>query len=373
MRAARGCVQKLGKEHYKVTVSYTDPTTGNRHRPSKTVRGTARDAENVKLKMLARVDGGEYASALPLSEYIEDFFIPSLEGRKSRTIATAKDRCRLYVTPLLGNEKLSNITPKLIRQWLNTFKVHSKKFVAYTTLRQVLNSAVSAGFLNVSPLDKVDAIKREQYDPEVLDAKDAEVYLWHFKDTEIEAAVLLALGAGMRRGEIIALDVSDINLITGKVRIDDAITQHGPEIYEGDPKSRYGIRDIYLPSMILVRLCEVLGESGAILVEDNERMRPDRLTAHYTRIMNKMPEGVPRIPLKNLRHTSLTLAYDGGADILTVSRRAGHSNTQVTTDYYVRPKGSRDREAAVAIDSALTTKKRQMRDTPRPFVTVEEF
>ena len=35
---------------------------------------------------------------------------------------------------------------------------------------------------------------------------------------------------------------------------------------------------------------------------------------------------VKQIPLKNLRHTSLSLSIEAGVDILAVSRRTGHSN-----------------------------------------------
>ncbi len=52
-------------------------------------------------------------------------------------------------------------------------------------------------------------------------------------------------------------------------------------------------------------------------------MKPAVLTHRFIRERDSLPEGVKRISLKNLRHTSLTLAYDSGADLLDVSRRAG--------------------------------------------------
>lgn len=359
MRSAKGSIIKLGTNYWRVIVSATDPATGKRTRPSQTVRGSRREAENVKLAMLAKADAGEYGGMMKLADYVEVIFMPSMAGRKPRTIVSMADRLRLYVLPKLGDHKLSDITPRLLRLWLAEIKGNKKQFAAYITLRQVLNHAAANEYITVSPMSKVAAPSRERYEPTVLDLDDIEVYLWHFKGSPIEPAVLLAIGAGLRRGEIIALNVDDINLATGKVVVDDAITQQGGKLYAGDPKSRYGIREVYLPSFITKRLVGLLqGATGAVLTEDGARMTPDRLTYHYRKALQELPDGVPRVILKNLRHTSLTLAYDSGADVLAVSRRAGHSSTKVTTDYYVRPKGSRDIETAKAMDVALkqTTK-----------------
>ena len=200
--------------------------------------------------------------------------------------------------PQLGSIRLSDLTVRACKRWLDKFDSPALHFVAYTTLRQVLNHAIANECLTVSPLDKVTSPKRDDYEPTVLDTEDIEVYLWHYRDTSVEVAVLLAIGAGLRRGEIVALNVSDINPYTGRVTIDNAVTQHGATIYEGTPKSLYNVREVYLPTTILSRLVKVLPKDGAVLQGHEGRMSPDRLTFHYRWIQRTMPEGVPRIPLQ---------------------------------------------------------------------------
>ncbi len=355
MRSAKGSIIKLGKDHYRVQISVVDPVTGRRLRPSENVRGSARKAEDVKIKMLAAANAGEYGSMMLLKDYVDAIFYTTLKAKRPRSIECIKDRIRLYVLSGLGSTRLSDITPKILRSWLATFPDDKKRLVAYTTIRQVLNSAVKNEYLVASPVSKVDKPEPEPYEPEVLDIDEIRVYLWHFRDTAIEAAILIALGVGFRRGEIIALDVSDVNMATGRINVDNAITQHGSQIYEGDPKGKKGKREPYMPQVLLARLIELLqGRSGAILKTDNKRMKPDCLTKTYERLIETLPDGVKRVPFKNLRHSSHTLAYDVTGDIFAVQVRGGWTNIKTPTDYYVRPKGNRDREVASAMNKALS-------------------
>ena len=95
--------------------------------------------------------------------------------------------------------------------------------------------------------------------------------------------------------------------------------------------------------------------SGPLIQNMNgTRMKPEVLTHLYCKERDALPPDVTRVSLKNLRHTSLTLAFDSGADLLDVSRRAGHASTKITSDYYVRPKGDRDVKAAEMMGEALS-------------------
>lgn len=110
-----------------------------------------------------------------------------------------------------------------------------------------------------------------------------------------------------------------------------------------------------MPNKLLKRLREIAPESGPIVVNDaGKRYHPDSISHLYAEELKTLPEGVPRITLKNLRHSSLTLAYDESGDLLAVSRRAGHSSTTITARYYVRPQSDRDREVADMMDKKLS-------------------
>jgi len=356
MRSALGSIQDLGDGRKRIFVDVgRDSVTGRRTRKSKVIRGSYKEAERVKLEML-RDAGHEVECDYTLAEYVENIYLPSKQKELKRTTYEGY-RSRLFklVLPALGEKNLAEITSKDIKRTLSAIDWDKQRIEAYRIMNMVFQHAIYEEDIEDNPMEAVRRPKdRNPYEPEVLDAQDVEVYLWHFRDTEAEVPFLLALGGGFRRGEICALNVEDINFSTGAVKIDDAYVNTRIGAQHSTPKSRNGYRTVHLPRAVLERLSEILPPSGPVMTSsEGERIHPSRISHIYEKVRNRLPEGVPRIPLKNLRHTSLTLAYDSGADILDVSNRAGHANVAITSKYYVRPRGDRDTKTAEKMDKAL--------------------
>jgi integrase len=62
---------------------------------------------------------------------------------------------------------------------------------------------------------------------------------------------------------------------------------------------------------------------------------------------------LPRVPFHALRHTHVSVLIRAGVDILTISRRLGHSKASVTLDVYGHLIGGADAAAAKAIEGVL--------------------
>lgn len=357
MRRALGSISKLGKDYYKVRVTGgTDPTTGKSKRLTKYVRGSRAKAEQVLAAMLTKSGhGAEVAEDITLDGFWENTFLPNAETRlKATTVDGYEKDYNGLIKPYLGTYKLDRITPPVISSWLECLPNAKRRLKARGMLRTILNRAMKSGLLSVNPVYQVEPPRVERYRPEVLDGSDAARYIQEAKGTFVEPAVLMAIGAGLRREEIIALNWSDIGR-DGSVVVDDAIPiARGKPVHEDTPKSDFSNRTVYLPQSITDRLNELRPEKdGPFIVHNGERSRPDYLTRQYAKWRDRLPEGVQRISLKNLRHTSLTLALEGGAELLAVSRRAGHSNVSVTAQYYLRPHKNIDQAAARGLDDLL--------------------
>jgi integrase len=54
-----------------------------------------------------------------------------------------------------------------------------------------------------------------------------------------------------------------------------------------------------------------------------------------------------------LRHTHVSQLIAAGLDVVTVSRRVGHSNPTVTLSLYAHLFGNTDERAAAAVETAL--------------------
>lgn len=363
MRSAKGSITKLGTNHWRVRVSRKgyDPKTGKPLPPlSENVRGSRVKAEETKLRLLAKAGEDVADSSMGLRLYVETYYIPAkkaliAQGKfKRSTLAHYEDRLRLYIYPTFGDTALKDITAPKVRNWLAGFDKPTIAKEAHKTLSSVLSFAVYDLRLKDNPCKRVQRPESARYQPHPLDLEDIEAYMYFYRDTTIEAAVLLAIGGGFRRGEMCALDVSDIDFATGEVVVDDTYIVVRGDAIDETPKSESGYRTVHLPMSITARLAEILPSDGPVLRgKDGGRMYPSAVSRAYSRIKAKLPDGVPRIPLKDLRHSSLTLAYEAGAEALALKDRGGHSNIDTTRRYYVRPKGTRDAEIGVIGQNVL--------------------
>lgn len=347
MRSAQGHVKEVRKGVWNVVVEFPRKPNGKRHQVSRTIRGTRKDAEKKKNELLLQA-GYDIQSELTVTEYCDLIYLPMKEKSvKIQTFETYERRINNHIRPAFDDVRLVDLTPHLIRRWLESKSPKVAK-ECRRMLRMICQEAVYDDHLQSNPVDRVKPVKVERYDPDVLDAEDIEVYLWHFAGMRSEPAVLIALGCGLRRGEIVALNVEDINPVTGSIIIDDEIVptqRHGD--YQDDPKSHSSRRKVHMPQPLLERLLEILPTSGPVARNMNgTRIKANVLTHLYEKERDLLPPSVPRISLKNLRHSSLTLAYESTGDLEATKERAGHSNISITARYYVRPTGERDKLTA---------------------------
>ena len=207
-------------------------------------------------------------------------------------------------------------------------------------LYTMLSDAVQWGFLASNPGDRANAPKKDQptraaYTPEqcveLLDSLDQEPLKWRVLG-------VFALYSQMRRGEIIALDWSDI--------IDDTVSVQRSAVYipgEGEligkPKTAASIRLLKLSPDVMRLLREwkvqqakdrlALGgewvDEGAIFTQWNGvRMHVDSPTKWFKHFLKK--SGLPHIRFYDLRHTGASLLIAKGMDVESVRYRLGHAD-----------------------------------------------
>lgn len=358
MRSGKGIIYKRENGVWRIGMELPrDPETGKRRRITKSVRGSKKKAEEALMRLLA--ENGEMPAdgfGVTLDDFFDLHYMPRARANcRPDTYENYMGDYNRYWRDELGSIAITAITPAVVERRLNALDGSKKRFGAFKILRQVLNHAVRLNMLRFNPLNNMYVPKVERYRPEVLTAEQAAMMLEHFRGHSVEAAVLVALGGGLRRSEIAALDWQDITP-EGIVTVDNAITTVHGRAYEDRPKSDNSTRRVALPAFAIDRLNELRpddGETPLLLDTQLGRMHPETISHRYRDHLKTAPEELPRIQFKNLRHTSLTLVFQGGADLLTVSRRAGHSGTGITAHYYLRPDSSVDEAAARGLDALL--------------------
>ena len=182
----------------------------------------------------------------------------------------------------------------------------------------------------------------------------------------------VALGAGLRRGELCALRWGDVDLAAGSIRVECAMEQTRAGLRVKEPKTRHGRRAITIPAFVVEvlqahwrerieqRLAIGLGRPGVgdlvFTLPDGSPWGPDYLSRCWHRAVLSL--GLPDVGLHSLRHSHASALIAAGVDPLTISRRLGHGTPAFTLATYGHLFANTDAAAAKALDAAMGAKKR---------------
>ena len=86
---------------------------------------------------------------------------------------------------------------------------------------------------------------------------------------------------------------------------------------------------------------------------DGEPLRPRNLTKMWSRAQTALK--LPAVSFHAFRHSHVSMLIRAGVDVLTISRRIGHSKASMTLDVYGHLIRGGDEAAAKAIEGVLGT------------------
>ena len=247
----------------------------------------------------------------------------------------------------------------------------------------ILGEAYKQGYIlrDVSTLATPPKVKQKEV--AYLDEADA-AKLYHAllqAPIKWKTALLLLLYTGLRRGELVGLEWSDIDFdgmtitirrtvqyVTGSryEHVDEGGVLHKGQIIEKEPKTKSSARSIAADGGVIALLREyrawwlqqrlVNGDRWVdtdklFIKESGGVMHPDSITDFTKKFIkaNTLPYFTPH----SLRHTNISLMIAAGVDIKTVSSRAGHANITTTGNIYTHQIQSANAKAAEKIGNIL--------------------
>lgn len=180
-----------------------------------------------------------------------------------------------------------------------------------------------------------------------------------------QTAAMIMMYAGIRRGELIPLLWSDIDLEEGTIKITKSVEMvKGQPVLKDGGKTKAATRTIYIPQRLIDYLKTVERDSFLVVHMKNGKMHTatswKRLWESYIKDLNfkygdfgnfivdgkpyqkprsKMTPGgvpiiIPKFTAHWLRHTFITMMYMAGVDVLTAAKQAGHADIKVTMGIY---------------------------------------
>ncbi|KAJ1684297.1 hypothetical protein LUZ63_020590 [Rhynchospora breviuscula] len=303
-----------------------------------------------------------------LDEWAQTFLLASDRAPSTKTMYAGL--MTRHVVPVIGHLPLAQVRPTDITRVLLAMeqarKSASTRRNAYAALRSALDDAVVNGLLAVSPVVRVKRPRAEKTEALSLDPVQVSRFLVGAQGLRYRDPLRVILGTGVRRGEVLALRWSDLDLERAEARVTGSLVRDHGRLVVSRPKTNRSRRVIALsPAVIRVlgavraaqaaerlRAANLWNDTGFVFttelglpVDPRNLLRTVKLAAQRSEL--------PEIGVHTLRHTYATTALLNGIPLHVVSRNLGHSSTAITADIYGHLTDEAARAAAAAVSDAL--------------------
>jgi integrase len=314
---------------------------------------------------LAQAPSGTPSSTPPSGETVAEYLARwRSEVARHRIRPRTLERYRYahqLALPLIGDIPLVELTPDDVQDVMNAVlrsgrAPQTAKHV-HTALRSALRDAEKRGLVARNVAALVDAVRVPQRPVARLSAAQVRGFLDGHRQHPHYAIWVLALTTGMRRGEILSLRWSDIDLARSRLTIAGSLRRVSKVDWDfEEPKTDRARRTLSLSRRAVDALAEHrVRAASAVLVftkADGKPLEPSWVSRTFSDAL--VAAGLPRLVFHASRHTAASLMLDSsGGDLRLVMSALGHSTIATTVDRYGGIAEQAMRKAADAMDEVL--------------------
>lgn len=267
---------------------------------------------------------------------------------KIRTYERYKQIVELHITQAIGNFELDEITLPVLQKFIANLLRNGNQKTAEGLSPNYVNSIISVlqnslktanifGYANAYIADKIIRPKIVEKKIEcfsVMEQKKIERYCMQSEKKKLYG-IVICLYTGVRIGELLALEYSDIDFDKSLMNISKTCHDSLNGRIIETAKTNSSNRIIPLPKPILVLIKELRRDSKSkYLIADHSK--PVALRSYqrtFELLLKKLH--IEHKGFHSLRHTFATRALECGMDVKTLSEVLGHKNTNVTLNRYV--------------------------------------
>jgi integrase len=336
-------------------------------RKAKCVGSSRKVAEEVKRQVEAKLilgDLGIFGSdgpPMPTFNAYADRWLKDcaqIENKKSKA-AGYEGILRQYLRPRFGEMRLDEVNREHVKGMISDLVARglSRNTIrnALGVLRKILNEAIEGALIENNPASRIGRFTRTAKSPDskgtALTTAEAEQFLTAAKEVcpEYQPLFMVALRAGLRRGELVALRWGDIQFGDDSEHPNRFIlVQHNYVRREHTTTKSKKSRRVDMSRELRNNLLELrdarllraylegktdISDGLVFPSPEGGILDPDNLYHRYfVPVLAKA--GIRKIRLHDLRHSFGSLLIQAGASLTYVKEQMGHSSIQVTVDIY---------------------------------------
>lgn len=332
-------------------IRYWAETESGYRRRSKTVRGTRRDAEEERARLL--LEHGQDKPCPTVGQAWGQYALPYYQrlvdaGEYAQgTLDTYKSRWNVHVAPRWSDLPCDAVTALDMQKWFDRLdyrtavdcnKILRRIFKLVTKYHPQVQNVMMVGY-DMPSKQRVAEQDKEPWTPlELRQIWDA------VRGTWLEAAVILRGYGGLRPGESLAVRGTDVvvrehvGVTVCVVKVDDQVLAHGYGLTEGT-KNDQSNRLAFVAGSPAERLAEIAKEVGdGYLTNDGfgNWVSQQRVYRNLDKVISD--HGIVRHPHKNMRKTWETaVRWEMKLPPWLSEPLMGHKLPGVTAQFYDKP------------------------------------
>ena len=336
-----------------------NPTTGQQVNINKRGFSSKREAMLYFSEAVTNLEKNIYevkSSSKTYKQVYEDWLEQYKQDVKESTYHQMITSMNKDVLPYIGNLKIDKIQPVKIQQLLNDWHkryVNYKKM--YWRMLKPFEYALKHGYIHFRIEDRITIPKdkRIKADKKQFYTKDELQELLSCMEQNIQPIwyVFFRLLAftGMRKGEALALEWSDIDFENKIIHITKGVSLDENDIpIISTPKTKKSIRTVSIDNETVLTLKKWKLEQAKKLMkkginslnkhqllftyQNNKLYRPCYVNDWLDTIIKTY--NLKKITIHGFRHSHCSLLFEMGTPIQVVQERLGHTNIKTTMDIY---------------------------------------
>ena len=316
----------------------------------------------------ARIQGGTLsADRGPTVREAVDQFLRGIESGairdrsgqpyKPSTIRAYKRALRDRAVPAFGPARLARLIRSDVQLWVDSLDGSpSTVRNAVTALRALYGWAIPRNFAQTNPTRDLRLPSGEKARDRVASPAEAATLIAALQPRD-QALFGLAVYAGLRLGEILALEWSAVDLDLLALRVERSWDASARQLVK--PKTRAGSRTV----PIVDRLARLLADhrvlmnhptSGLLFASERVPGQPTHPTPLRRRLYAAWEDaGLEPLGLHEGRHTFASMMIAAGVNAKALSSYLGHANISITFDRYGHLMPGSEAEARALLDAYL--------------------
>ncbi len=375
----KGHIRERGPGRWAIILDIRDPVTGKRRRRWHSFSGGKREAQIECARLVSALTGGTYIdpSKITLAVHLERWLEHVQTLISPKTYERYCGVVRGNIIPALGAVLLTKLQPVQISGMYAKALAGGRRdgkgglsgasvLYMHRLLKEALKAAVQGWrLLPWNPADAVKAPIAKRKKLRALDTTETAELLEAARPYRLFIPVLLAITAGLRRGEICSLRWRHVDLSGGQLAVTGSTEQTKAGTREKDTKSGRA-RTVALAAIALkelrrhkLRQAEELlqfgvrqSDDGYVVAQaDGSPLKPNSITHEFVRFI--AGAALPRVRFHDLRHSHATHLLASGVHPKIAQERLGHATVAVTLDLYSHVLPGMQEEAAARVDDAL--------------------